>query len=138
MASSSSIRGDADSVRADIEETLGFVPGFWELNDEDLVNEWPNFKRHAFEETVIPPKYKELIGLAIAANIKCPYCQHFHKGAAKMHGATEEELKEVAFLASWTARYSGLIHGMDYDVDTFKDEFERMAAHIQGHTAADD
>ncbi|SEK64743.1 carboxymuconolactone decarboxylase family protein [Haloferax larsenii] len=131
-------RGDVGAVRADIEETLGFVPGFWELNDADLVNEWPNFKRHAFEETAIPPKYKELIGLAIAANIKCPYCQRFHKSAAKMHGATEEELNEVAFLASWTARYSAIIHGMDYDMDTFEDEFERMAEHLEEQLADDD
>ncbi|MFC4359477.1 carboxymuconolactone decarboxylase family protein [Halobium salinum] len=133
-----SVGGDVEATRADIEETLGFVPGFWELNDEDLVNEWPNFKRHAFEETAIPPKYKELIGLAIAANIKCPYCQHFHKEAAKMHGATDEELKEVAFLASWTARYSAVIHGMDYDLDTFEDEFGRMAEHLESQMGGDD
>ena len=131
-------RGDVGAVRADIEETLGFVPGFWELNDADIVNEWPNFKRYAFEETAIPPKYKELIGLAIAANIKCPYCQHFHKEAAKLHGATEEELNEVAFLASWTARYSAIIHGMDYDMETFEDEFEQIAEHLEEQLAADD
>jgi alkylhydroperoxidase/carboxymuconolactone decarboxylase family protein YurZ len=55
-----------------------------------------------------------------------------------MHGATEEELREVAFLSSWTARYSAIIHGMDYDYDTFEDEFERMAAHLEAQLAADD
>jgi AhpD family alkylhydroperoxidase len=131
--------GDAvEQTRTDVEETLGFVPGFWELNDEDLVNEWPNFKRHAFEETAIPPKYKELIGLAIAANIKCPYCQYFHKEAAKMHGATDEELKEIAFLSSWTARYSAIIHGLDYDVETFEDEVNQMAEHLEEQMVADD
>ncbi len=135
---STSVGSDVEATLRDIEETLGFVPGFWELNDEDLVNEWPNFKRYALGETAIPPKYKELIGLAIAANIKCPYCQHFHREAAKMHGATDEELKEIAFLASWTARYSAMIHGMDYDYDTFEDEFGRIAEHLQEQMAADD
>jgi AhpD family alkylhydroperoxidase len=134
----SSVGRDADATREEIAETFGFVPGFWELNDADLVNEWPNFRRHALEETAIPTKYKELIGLAVAANIKCPYCQTFHKEAARMHGATEEELREVAFLSSWTARYSAIIHGMDYDYDTFEDEFERMAAHLEAQLAADD
>lgn len=133
-----SVSGDVESTRADIEETLGFVPGFWELNDEDIVNEWPTFKRYEFGETAIPPKYKELIGLAIAANIKCPYCQLFHREAAKMHGATEEELKETAFLASWTARYSAMIHGMNYDYGTFAEEFERIAEHLEAQMAADD
>jgi AhpD family alkylhydroperoxidase len=133
-----SVGEDVEATRKDIEETLGFVPGFWELNDEDLVNEWPNFKRYGFEETAIPAKYRELIGLAIAANIKCPYCQHFHKEAAKMHGATEEELRETAFLSSWTARYSAIVHGMDYDYDTFEEEFGRIAEHLEEQMAADD
>jgi AhpD family alkylhydroperoxidase len=129
---------DVEATRAEIEETLGFVPGFWELNDEDLVNEWPNFRRYAFEETAIPSKYRGLIGLAVAANIKCPYCQHFHKEAARMHGATDEELTETAFLASWTARYSAIIHGMDYDYDTFEEEFGRIAQHLEAQMADDD
>ena len=139
MASKSETR-DVEAVREDIEETLGFVPGFWELVDEDLVNEWPNFKRHVTEETAIPPKYKELIGLAVAANLKCPYCQEFHRGAAKMHGATDEELREVAFLAGFTPRYSSILHGMNYDVDTFRDEFARIVDHMEQHmgAAADD
>ncbi|MFC7225861.1 carboxymuconolactone decarboxylase family protein [Salinirubellus salinus] len=139
MASKSETR-DVDVVREDIEETLGFVPGFWELNDEDLVNEWPNFKRHTIEETAIPPKYKEFIGLAVAANLKCPYCQEFHMGAAKLHGATDEELREVAYLASFTARYSAILHGMNYDIDTFSEEFARIGDHMEQHmdAAADD
>jgi len=137
MATTGTTR-DVAEIRADIEETLGFVPGFWELNDEDLVNEWPNFKRHVVEETAIPPKYKELIGLAIAANLKCPYCQEFHTGAAKLHGATEEELKEVAFLASFTSRYSAILHGMNYDLDTFREEFARIGDHMEQHMAAAD
>ena len=130
---------DYEATREDVEDSLGVVPGYFEaLNEEDLVNEWPNFKRYALEETVIPAKYKELIGLAIAANIKCPYCQLFHMEAAKMHGATEEELAEVAFLASWTARYSSLIHAQNYDFDTFGMELGQIADHLQQGTTADD
>lgn len=123
----------------DIEESLGIVPGYFEnLNEEDLVNEWPNFKHHALEETVIPAKYKELIGLAIAANLGCPYCQLFHREAAKMHGASEEELAELTFLASWTARYSSMIHAQNYDFDTFESEFNDIADHLQEQMSAGD
>lgn len=128
-----------EETRGEIEESLGFVPGYFDaLNEEDLVNEWPNFKRHALEETVIPAKYKELMGLAVAATVKCPYCQLFHKEAAKMNGATEEELAETAFLASWTARYSSLVHAQNYDFETFEDEFGRIAAHLQEQQSAGD
>lgn len=128
-----------DETLDEVEEFLGIVPGYFaNLNDEDLVNEWPNFKRHALEETVIPPKYKELIGLAIAGNIGCPYCQLFHREAAKMHGATEEELAELSFLASWTARYSSMIHAQNYDFDTFESEFHDIADHLQSQMSAGD
>ena len=128
-----------EETREDVEEKLGMVPGYFdELNEQDLINEWPNFTRYALEETEIPPKYRELIGLAVAANIKCPYCQHFHREAAKMHGATEEELAELSALASDTARYSALIHAQDYDIETFEDEFAQIADHLQGQLAADD
>jgi AhpD family alkylhydroperoxidase len=125
-------------TRADIERTLGFVPRFCELDDEDLVNEWPNFKRHVVEETAIPPKHEERIGLAVAATLKCPYYQEFHMGAAKLHGATEEGLTEVAYLASFTSRHSAILHGMNYDLDTFREEVARSGDHVEQHVTADD
>ncbi len=112
--------GAYENTLKDIGKTLGIVPGFMKaLPIEVLVQEWPLFKKYNFEETEIPAKYRELMGLAVAANIKCPYCLLFHKGAAMMNGATEEELAETAFLASYTARWSAIIHAQHYDYDTF-------------------
>ena len=116
----------------DVKKTFGLVPGFMKALPKDvLVAEWPLFKKYTVEESDIPPKYRELIGLAVAANIKCPYCQLFHMGAAKMNGATEKELAEVATLAGWTTFWSSMIHAQHYDYDTFKSEFERMGAYLQ-------
>lgn len=127
-----------DQTVSDIEETLGIMPGFLEaLPDGDVVNEWPTFKKYLVGDTEIPPKYRELIGLAVAANIKCPYCTHFHKGAAQLHGATEDEIAEVYYLASYTARYSSMLHAQEYDEDTFHDEVEQIAAHFQEQMGAD-
>jgi AhpD family alkylhydroperoxidase len=124
--------GDYEDTLEDIESTLGIVPGFMKaLPREVLIQEWPLFKKYNFEETEIPAKYRELMGLSVAANIKCPYCQLFHKGAAQMNGATEEELAETAFLASYTARWSAFIHAQHYDYETFKKEFEQIGEHLQ-------
>jgi AhpD family alkylhydroperoxidase len=124
--------GEYEDTLEDIESTLGIVPGFMKaLPREVLVQEWPLFKKYNFEETEIPAKYRELMGLSVAANIKCPYCQLFHKGAAQMNGATEEELAETAFLASYTARWSAIIHAQHYDYETFKKEFEQIGEHLQ-------
>jgi AhpD family alkylhydroperoxidase len=130
--------GNYGETVADIEATIGIVPGFMEaLPEEDLVHEWPTFKKYVLGESEIPPKYRELVGLAVAANIKCPYCQAFHKGAAGLHGATDEELSEIAVLAGLTARWSSMIHAQHYDYDTFMEEFEQIGSFLQEGQAAD-
>ncbi len=124
--------GTYEDTLEDIEKTLGIVPGFMKaLPEEVLVQEWPLFKKYNFGETEIPAKYRELMGLAVAANIKCPYCQLFHKGAAQMNGATEEELAEIVFLASYTARWSAIIHAQHYDYNTFAREFEQIGEYLK-------
>jgi len=124
--------GVYENTLKDIEKTMGIVPGFMKALPKDvLIQEWPLFKKYNFEETEISAKYRELMGLAVAANIKCPYCQLFHKGAAVMNGATEEELAETVFLASYTARWSAIIHAQNYDFQKFKEEFEQIGEYLQ-------
>ncbi len=126
-------------AKEDLEATFGMVPPPLDtIPEDDAVQEWPTFKKYTVGESEIPPKYRELIGLAIAANIKCPYCAHFHGAAAQLHGATEEELKETYSLASFTARYSSMLHAQEYDVDEFKDKVGEIGEHLQKQIAADD
>ncbi|UCD40586.1 MAG: carboxymuconolactone decarboxylase family protein [Candidatus Bathyarchaeota archaeon] len=96
-----------------------------------LVAEWPLFKNYVLGESKVPAKYRELIGLVIAANIKCPYCQLFHKSAAKLRGATDEELAEATFLASFSSRWSAMIHAQHYDYDTFEKEVHQIGEHLK-------
>ena len=87
-------------------------------------------KKYTLGESKIPAKYRELIGLAIAANIKCPYCQLFHKNAAQMNGATPEELAEISFLASYTSRWSAMIHAQHYSYETFAKEVQQIGDYL--------
>ena len=124
-----------EDIVKDIEQTLGFVPGFMKALPPDvLVHDWALMKKYQFGESKIPPKYREMIGLAISANIKCPYCQLLHKTAAKLFEATDEELSEVAMLASFTARWSAMIHAQHYDYDTFAGEVGRIKEHLSKGT----
>ena len=119
-----------DTVK-DIEKSFGFVPGFMKgLPQDVLVHDWALMKKYALGESKIPAKYRELMGLSVAANIKCPYCQLFHKSVAQMMGATPEELAEVAFLASYTSRWSAMIHAQHYDYDTFAKEVEQIGQYL--------
>ncbi len=127
-----------DETMTDIEETLGIVPGYLSaLPEQELVNEWPNLKRFLFGEGAIEPKVREFVGLAMAAAIGCEYCRHFHKHAAGLHGASDEELSELFFLASYTPRYSALIQAQDYDVDHFYEEVAQIGEHLQAQAAGD-
>ncbi len=123
--------GEYENTLKDIEKTYGIVPGFMKgLPQEVLIHDWPLMKKYSVEETKIPAKYRELMGLAVAANIKCPYCQLFHKSAAQMMGATPEEFAEVAFLASFTSRWSAMIHAQHYDYDTYAQETQKIGEHL--------
>jgi alkylhydroperoxidase/carboxymuconolactone decarboxylase family protein YurZ len=65
---------DYKSTLKGIKNSLGIVPGFMKALPEDvLIYEWPMWKKYTLEESLIPEKYRELMGLAVAANIKCPY-----------------------------------------------------------------
>jgi AhpD family alkylhydroperoxidase len=119
--------GEYENTLKDIEKTFGFVPGFMKgLPQDVLVHDWPLMKKYTLGESKIPAKYRELMGLAVAANIKCPYCQLFHMSVAKMVGATAEELAEVAFLASYTSRWSSMIHAQHYSYETFAKETQQI------------
>ena len=124
--------GEYDDTLNDIKATLGIIPGFMKALPEDvLVKDWPLFKKYTGGQTAIPGKYRELGGLMVSANIKCPYCALFHTEMAKLHGATQEELSEIYFLASFTARWSAAIHAQRYDFDTFTNESQQIGAYLQ-------
>lgn len=96
-------------------------------DDDDTVHEWPYFGKYTVEESEIPPKYREIVGHAVAANVKRPYCATFHREAAEMHGATDDELREAYSLASFTTRYSAMMHAQGHPLDEFEEKLERIA-----------
>ncbi len=71
-----------------------------------------------------------MIGLAVAATIKCPYCEIFHRASSKMNGATDEELAEVGALVGQVTFWSSILHTLNYDMDTFLKEFKTMGEHL--------
>ncbi len=64
------------------------------------------------EDGVVPPKYRELISLAVASTTQCAYCLDVHTGRALKAGATREELAETAFIAASLRAGATLGHGL--------------------------
>jgi AhpD family alkylhydroperoxidase len=118
-------------IEQEIEETVGLVPSFFdEIPDEFLEAEWHLFKRLELGETLIPNKYKELMGLAIHSETKCDYCTLFHKEAAKLFGATDEEIQEAVHYAKMSIGMSAYLNGMRQDYDEFAEELEQIGEHL--------
>ena len=65
---------DRHGVDQDIEETFGLVPEFFKrVPDYLLPTEWASFKSLVLsDETAIPNKYKEMIGLAVSGATRGP------------------------------------------------------------------
>jgi AhpD family alkylhydroperoxidase len=59
----------------------------------------------------IPPKYRELMAVAVAATTQCPYCLDVHTSAAKKAGASREEIAEAVFVAAALRASAAVTHG---------------------------
>ena len=118
-------------VEAEITETLGLVPSFFSrVPDDVLDHEWDLFKRFEFGETLIPGKYKQLIGVALHSYTHCHYCSLFHAAAAKLNGATDEEIQEAVHFAKHSAGWSTYLNGIRQDYDEFADELGRIGDYL--------
>ena len=124
-------------VESEIRETLGMVPTFMrDLPDTIIESEWASFQAVELAETAIPNKYKELIGLAVSGATRCKYCAYFHTEAARLFGATEEEINEAALMAKHTMGWSTYLNALQFDYDKFVGEFDQIAAHVREQMAA--
>ncbi len=114
-------------IISDIQQTLGSTPD-WLTNFPDQILEhiWKSVKDFQLGQTTIPNKYKELVGLGVAAQMQCPYCIYFHSEVAKMWGATEHEIQEALSTALLTAGISTYVAGSGYDIQKFKQETDRI------------
>jgi len=119
-------------VYAEIEKTMGVVPEmFRSIPDDSLELEWELFKRVQLAEGPVPNKYKELIGIAVAAVTKCRYCAFFHTEIAKLHGATPAEIEDAVHYAKATAGWSAYVNGMQLDFEQFKREVRQACEHVR-------
>jgi len=124
-------------VYAEIKTMFGLVPSFFKaLPDSSLELEWNLMKTVQFEEGAIPNKYRELIGLGIAATTKCRYCVVFHTQAAKLFGASDAEIEDAIHFAKSSAGWSTWLNGYAFDFDTFKNEVAQMVEFARKNMAA--
>jgi AhpD family alkylhydroperoxidase len=71
-------------------------------------------------------KTKELIGLAVAAQIPCEYCVYGHKLGAKRAGATDAQIQEAIAASALVRKMSTELNGNQYDMAEFKRQIDAV------------
>lgn len=120
--------GSAEATYKDIEQTLGSVPSFFKAFPEaGIAGAWAEFKSVQLNpESALDGKTKELLGLAVSAQIPCQYCIYFHTEAARLNGATEEEIREAVAMAAIVRHWSTVLNGMQVDMASFRQEMDTI------------
>lgn len=120
----------AAEAYADMERAFGMVPGmFRAFPAAGIAGAWAEFKAvQLSDQTSLSPKVKELIGLAVSAQVPCTYCVYFHTRVARAHGATEAEIQEAVAMAAISRHWSTVLNGMAIDLPTFQRETDAILA----------
>ncbi len=123
-------------IENEITQTMGQVPEFLkELPDAQFEREWETFKEFQLGDTELTAREKHLIGYAVAAAIKCPYCTYFHQSATEMMGTTGKQLEEARRMASETEKWSTYLHGMQMDLGEFRRQTDEIGENLRKQAA---
>ncbi len=134
MATVEKKQASLSSIREEIKQTFGKVPAWVdEMPPSALEGFWTTMRDFQLAETRIPNKYKELIGLAVSGATRCRYCTLFHTEAAKLFGATDEEIREAASMAAHTMSASTFVNTVQVDYDAFRKETLDAISHVRSH-----
>ena len=136
MATVEKRTANLSKVREEMKQAFGKVPGWVEqMPPAALEGFWSLMRDFQLGETAIPNKYKELIGLAVSGATRCRYCTLFHTEAARLFGATDEEIREAAAMAAHTMSASTFVNAMQVDYGEFRRETLEAIAHVKSQAA---
>jgi len=76
------------------------------------------------KDAQLDAKTRNLIALAVSAQIPCTYCVYAHLKDARSHGASESEIREAVATAATVRHWSTVLNGMAYDFEAFKKEYD--------------
>jgi AhpD family alkylhydroperoxidase len=121
-------------VYREIEERFGIVPEFLKKVPESvLTEEWNLLRKLEIDDSQIPDKYRDLIGLAVSSAIKCQYCTYLYTESLRQNGVSDEEIKLAVSLAKSTTGWSTFLYGMQMNLDEFRRDASMFIQHLKEH-----
>jgi AhpD family alkylhydroperoxidase len=79
-------------------------------------------------DAALDAKTKQLIALAVAAQIPRQYCTPGYTTPTQKAGASDPQLQEAVALAAQVRKLSTMLNGLQYDMDKFRTEVGVPAA----------
>lgn len=96
------------------------------MPEQAVAPAWQEFQAVMDPDGALDGKTKELIGLAVAAQVPCEYCIYYHRNAAEQQGASEEEIKEALAAGALVRKWSTMLNGSDYDQQEWRGQVDAM------------
>ncbi len=75
------------------------------------------------DQAALDAKTRELIALAVSAQIPCSCCAYAHNKKARAEGASEAEIREAVATAR---QWSTVLNGRQHELDEFKTEYDKL------------
>lgn len=123
---------DATATYAEIGKTVGFVPDFIKAMPANLVpgvwQETRDFELNT--KTALSAKTKDLIGLAIAAQMPSRLTAWSYSKCAKASGASEAEVKEAVAISALARHWSTFFNGIQLDEGKFRAEIGKLRENV--------
>ena len=130
--------GKSDGVaqaEAEMKKTFGTLPSWMMAYPEDARAAAWEWNKAIEGPGVIPPKYQQLIALAVASQIPCEYCTFVHREfATEFFGASKAEISEAVALAANTRHWSTILYGNGIEKEGFRTEIRDIIAHMKAQS----
>jgi AhpD family alkylhydroperoxidase len=127
-------RAETDAAQAEAEmiKTIGFVPSFAKAFPRSaLPGIWEEVKGFELNKgTALDGKTKDLIGLAIAAQMPSRLTAWSYAKCAKASGATEAQVQEAVMMSAMARHWSTFFNGMQLDETKFRAELAKLRENI--------
>jgi AhpD family alkylhydroperoxidase len=115
------------AAKADMIKTVGFVPTFLKDVPDNLVpGFWQETKAIEFGKTALDGKTRDLIGLAIAAQMPSRLTAWSYTKCGKSSGATDAQLHEAVALSALTRHWSTFFNGVQLDETRYRADLAKL------------
>ncbi|MBR44572.1 MAG: alkylhydroperoxidase [Gemmatimonadetes bacterium] len=126
---------DVAQAEEELKKTFGTLPSWLMVYPEHARAQAWEWEKAIEGPGEIPPKYQQLIALAVASQIPCDYCTFVHRSfATEFFGASQGEISEAVALAANTRHWSTILYGNGIDQDAFRTEIRNIIEHMKAQS----